>query len=357
MKGRTATLREYNLPVTLEEYEVPEPESGGMILKIRQASICGSDLHVWRGETSQDPTPLSGMGFGHEGFGEVYELGTSTAYDDAGQPLSIGDRVVFHFIPNATGRTARTNGFEYGAFPYFFSTFGDYYYVSAAQSVYKVPDELPDDVLPSINCAMGTAINALLVGNCSFGSNVVIFGAGGLGLTAAAAAKDMGAANVIVLDRIPERLETAREFGADHTIVVYEASTVEDRVRTVREMTDGRNADVALELVGVASLLTEGVAMLGVEGTFVEVGMIFPGTTVAFDPSTVLHERKRIVGSVMFAPDLIPKILDFLVRTKDTRPFDKLISHRFPLADINEALSRADWSQKQPSVTRVALVP
>jgi threonine dehydrogenase-like Zn-dependent dehydrogenase len=358
MRGRVAALRGYGQPVVIEEYDVPDPEPGGLVVKIEQAAICGSDLHVWRGETAREPASPAALGFGHEGFGRVVALGQGTTSDNAGRPLRVGDRVVHHVMATHSGRGPNPNAARaYGEFPYFLSTFADYFWVGADRPVYRVPDELPDDVLPPVNCAMGAAINGLIAGGVGLGSRVVIFGAGGLGLTAAAAARDMGAQTVIVLDRAPARLSLAREFGADETINVDQVASADDRVTRVRELTDGLGADIALEVAGVAALLPEGVAMLGRHGTFVEVGLFYAGTTVAFDPSTVLRGEKRVVGSAGYPPALIPTILDFLVRTRGTRPFDRMVSHRSPLAEINEALVEADSNRAGSSVTRAVLVP
>ena len=354
--GRVAALRGYDQPVEIEEYEVPDPEPGGLILAMRQATICGSDLHVWRGETRAERAPPAAFGFGHEGFGVVHALGEGTNSDSAGKPLRLGDRVIHHTSTAPIGGGSPPPH-EYGKPPFFMTTFADYYYVGARRAVFKVPDELADDALPAVNCAMGTSINAVIEAGTTFGSAVVVFGAGSLGLTAAAAAKDMGATTVIVLDRIPARLQLARRFGADHTINVDEVSTPASRIGLVREMTAGRGCDVALELVGRAALLPEGIAMLGRGGTFAEIGLFYPGTAVAFDPSLMHGQGKRIIGLTRYPDDLIPKILDFLVRTKGTRPFEQMVSHKYPLGDINEAFERADWTRQQPDVTRVSLVP
>jgi threonine dehydrogenase-like Zn-dependent dehydrogenase len=353
--GRVATLRDYGRPVEIEEYELPDPERNGLILRMRQTTICGSDLHIWRGETALRASPAA-LAFGHEGFGVVHALGEGTTTDNAGSPLRVGDRVIHHTSIQPRSRNPLPRP-EYGRHPYFVTTFGDYFYVTADRAVFKVPDELPDNVLPTVNCAMGTSINALIEAGTGFGSRVVIFGAGALGLTAAAAAKDMGASVVIVLDRIPARLELASRFGADHTIDVEQAPTPAGRIRLVRELTDGHGADVVVELVGRAELLPEGVEMLAPGGAFAEIGLFFPGTTAALDPYLIHGKRKRIVGFSRYPDDLIPKILSFLVRAAGSRPFHEIISHRFPLNEIQAAFVQADWARGQPDVTRVALVP
>ena len=356
MKGRVAVFESVGQRVSLETFDVPQPEPGALIIEMRRAAICGSDLHIWRGDTAQVGASPAALGFGHEGFGVVAQLGPGTTTDNAGTPLHIGDRVIHHVMTDKSPRLPATMvPREPRVFPHFVSTFGDYYYVEPNRAVYKVPDELPDDVLPSVNCAMGAAINGLRAGDTGFGSNVVIFGAGGLGLTAAAAAKDMGASTVVVLDRLPARLDLALEFGADYVINVDDLDAA-GRLALVRESTGGRMADVVLELVGSASILPEGVAMLADGGTYVEVGLFYPGTSVAFDPSTILR-GKHIVGSAGYPSALIPKILDFLVRTLDQRPFHRMASHQFVLSDIDSAFDQAEWNQKAPEVIRAVIKP
>ena len=244
-----------------------------------------------------------------------------------------------------------------GEWPYFVGTYADYFYVHPQRSLYRVPDEIDDEVLGPVNCAMGTATQGLIQGKVGHGSSVVVQGAGGLGLTAIAMAKDMGAYNVIVLDRLDNRLRLAEEFGADHTINIEEFNTPEMRVQRVKDLTGGLGADAVIELVGRPELLTEGVAMLRKGGTFVEIGLYFPGHTVTFDASTLVLTGKHIVGSVAYTPDVIPKILDFLSRSQDTVPFRKMVSHRFKLDEINQAFEQAEWDARQTAVTRAVLVP
>jgi threonine dehydrogenase-like Zn-dependent dehydrogenase len=125
-------------------------------------------------------------------------------------------------------------------------------------------------------------------------------------------AKDMGADTVIVFDRLPRRLELAKEFGADHAINVDEHTTAE-RVDLVRDLTRGRGADIVLELVGIADLLIEGIAMLRNGGRIVEIGSAFPGQTVAFDPASLVVSGKRIIGSPMYKPMMLGQVLDSLL--------------------------------------------
>jgi threonine dehydrogenase-like Zn-dependent dehydrogenase len=350
----------------IREYEVPNPEPGTILLKITQAGICGTDLHSWRGTMSAAPIPPSGRAMGHEGNGVIYALGKGVTTDALGQPIHEGDRVVHtairpcnrcHHCLNGnhnwcpTGLAARPAG-EY---PYFVGTYADYYYVEPNQPTFRVPPELPEEALSFINCAMGTVAEALLRAGAGVGQHLVIQGAGGLGLNAVAIAKQMGVHNVIVLDRLPNRLQLAREFGADSTVNIDEYNTPEARRQRVWELTDGHGADIVLELVGRAELLPEGIEFLANGGTFMPIGST-GGRTISFDPSTLLR-GKKVMGTYMYRPKLLPMLMAMLVKIQGKVPYHKLISHRFPLADVNEAFAQADWAERQTPVTRAVLVP
>ena len=366
--GRLAVLKEYGKPLELEEFPVPDPEPGAVLLRITQSSICGSDMHMWRQDSLATPIPPGGRAMGHEGTGVIHKLGAGVTTDSLGQPLAEGDRVIHSVIVPCNACRSCLRGDTNlclrkvatppaGVSPYFVGTFADYYYIGPKVPIFKVPSELPDDVLAPVNCAMGTVTQGLLAAGVGQGQTVVLQGAGGLGLTAAAMAKDMGAHKVIVLDQLDNRLSLAREFGADATINVLAHPEPEDRIQLVRDHTDGHGADVVLELVGSADLVPEGIAMLRPGGTYVDIGLWFSGRTFAFDPSTIVMSGKKIMGSAMYRPGIIPILLDFLVRTQHTRPFDRLISHRFELDEINQAFDQSEWDKQQTPIVRAVIVP
>ena len=366
MKGRVIACVEYGKPFEIQEYDVPEPAPGAVLLRMTQAGICGSDLHVWRGDQVNVPLPPTGRAMGHEGTGVVETLGDGVTTDSSGTPIQKGDRVVYaavfpcyschQCLKGNTNWCMNRNYPAAGTWPYFTGTYADFLYLPPRHPFFRVPDELEDDLLGPVNCAMGTVTTGLIRAGAGEGNYVVIQGAGGLGVHATAMAKEMGADRVIVLDRLENRLELAEAFGADHTINIEEFNTPETRVRRVKELTDGRGADVVMELVGRAELLAEGIDMLGNGGTFVEIGDIVRGREVSIDPSKLL-QGKNIMGSLMYKPDLLPRLLNFLVRNKDTLPFERIVSHKFPLAEVNEAFPQCEWDQRQPEITRAMLVP
>jgi D-arabinose 1-dehydrogenase-like Zn-dependent alcohol dehydrogenase len=366
MKGRVAVLKEHNKPFVIEEYEVPALESGAILLEMKQAGICGSDLHYWRGDQTNVKLPESGRVMGHEGFGTVHTLGKNVNGDSLGKSLREGDRVVYTAIFACNHCHMCLKGMENlcinrplpaaGEHPYFTGTFGDFLYLPPLHPVFKAPDSLPDEVLAPINCATGTVTNGLILAGATQGQTIVILGAGGLGLTATAVAKDMGADQVIVLDRLENRLKLALAFGADEVINIEHYNTVESRLEKIKSLTNQRGADIVMELVGKPDLLTEGIPMLDNGGTFLEIGDIVAGGKAEIDPSLLLM-GKRIIGSLMYPAHLIPRMMNFLERNLGNRPFASLISHKFPLADINNAFAEAEWDSRKTEITRAVLVP
>ena len=368
MNGRIAVLKEYGKPLELEEYPVPDPAEGALLLKMTQSSICGSDMHMWRSDSLSAPIPPGGRAMGHEGIGRIDRLGAGKRTDSLGLPLSEGDRIIHsvvvpcnHCLCCLRGDTNlclhKVTTPPAGSPPYFVGTFADYYYVQPEVPIFKVPDELPDGILSPVNCAMATVMQGLLSAGAGQGQCVVLQGAGGLGLTAAAMAKDMGVDQVIVLDLLDNRLELARRFGADHTINVNAHPDPADRLELIRDYTTGRGVDIVMELVGSADLLPEGVAMLRPGGTYVDIGLWFAGRTVQFDPSTIVMSGKRVVGSAIYKPGVLPIVLSFLMRNQHRWPFDELVSHTFSLDDVNLAFDQSEWDNKDTPVVRAVLVP
>ena len=366
MRGRVVVIKEYGTPFEIEEYDAPDPEPGAVLLRMTQAGICGSDLHTSRGDQVNIPLPPTGRAMGHEGTGVVEKLGRDVTADTLGTPIVEGDRVVYyavfscyrcHLCLRGNLNWCANRGYPAaGIYPYFTGTYADYLYLPPRHPFFRVPDELSDDLLGPVNCAMGTVTEGLLRAGCHQGQYVIIQGAGGLGLNAVAMAKDMGSDRVIVLDRLSNRLELAEAFGADYTINIEEFNTPEMRVQRVWELTNGRGADIVMELVGRADLLAEGVDMLSNGGNFVEIGDIVRGREVSIDPSKLLF-GKSILGSRMYRPGLLPTLLDFLVRNQHRLPFHRIVSHKFPLAEVNEAFAQAEWDQRQTEITRAMLVP
>jgi threonine dehydrogenase-like Zn-dependent dehydrogenase len=356
-------------PFELKEVPIPEVEPQGVLIRVTLANICGSDLHFWRGDAPLK-YPDDGWIYGHEMTGRVAGLGAGIKTDSLGRPLKEGDRVAYtYFYP--CGRCYACLHKEPAAcpskierplgpsvFPHLHGAFADHYYLRPGGAIFKVPDELADEVVAPVNCALSQVIYGLSEAGVKFGDRVVIQGAGGLGVQAAAVAKDMGAATVIVVDQIPARLELARAFGADHTLSLKEVPDRKERVKLVRQWTGGVGADVACDFVGFPAVIPEGLDMLRSGGTYLEIGTISRGAKVELEPSLLVWGSKKIVGVIQYDPWVIPRALDFLVRTKERWPWHRILSHTYPLEQINVAFAAAEWHNRDATaITRAALTP
>ena len=369
--GRAAVFLGPGRPFELRELPLPELEPGAILVRVTLANICGSDLHFWRGDAPL-ALPPDGWIFGHEMTGRVAALGPGVRSDSLGEPLREGDRVAYCYFypcgrchvcvrgqraacPSKVGRATGP-----GEFPHWVGAFAEYYYLRPGGYVFRVPDDLPDALVSPVNCALSQVIHGLAQVGLGLGDSVVIQGAGGLGVHATAVAREMGAATVIVIDQVPERLALARAFGADHTLSLAEVPERKARVRLVREWTGGRGADVACDFVGFPAVVPEGLEMVRHGGRYLEIGCISRGRMVDLDPSSLVWGTKTIVGVIMYDPWVIPRALDLLRRTRARYPFDRLVSETYPLERIDEAFREAEWASRAPGasrVTRAALAP
>jgi threonine dehydrogenase-like Zn-dependent dehydrogenase len=185
------------------------------------------------------------------------------------------------------------------------------------------------------------------------GDNVVIQGAGGLGVYACAVAREMGAGKIIVIDGVDERLELASEFGADEFVDLRQFDTPAARVERVKALTDGWGGEIVMELVGHPGVVDEGLRMTAPEGTYVEIGNINVGWEATFDPSWIIFGNRRIQGVAHYEAEHLKGALDLMLRTKSKYPYHKILSHSFPLDQINEAFRQ----QEDGHITRGAIVP
>ncbi|OBK83868.1 zinc-binding dehydrogenase [Mycolicibacter heraklionensis] len=365
--GRIARFDEPGKPFEIETVPVPEVCPGQILIKVTRANICGSDVHAWhgtfatRGLGGQLPTVL-----GHEMVGSVAELGEGVTADSNGRQLSVGTRVVFpyffccHTCRNClAGRRNACLNLKMAMLgradqpPYFVGGYGDYFLLPAGAVVYTVPDSVSDEIAAGANCALSQVMYGLERVNQQLGENVVVQGAGALGLYAVAVAKARGAARVIAIDGIPARLELAKAFGADVVIDITEVTTEKERAQLVRKLTDGQGADVVVEVVGHPSAIDEGLKLLGQFGRYVEIGNINIGKSFEFDPSRFVFGNKTMVGVSLYDPAVLSRALDFLAEYQHKLPFERLAAACYSLDDINDAFAAAEDKRD----VRASIVP
>ena len=351
MNGRAYVFTGVDKPLEEREFPLPDVEPEGILVRVTVANICGSDLHGWHGRTPRTgPTIM-----GHEMTGRVARLGSRVTIDAAGTPLSEGDRIVYsYFYPcrrcdfcrggdmhHCAARRSGAGRVRSDAAPHFTGAFADYYYLQPGHYVLRTPDALDDLTVAPLNCALAQVTYGLAQAGFSPGETVVIQGAGGLGLFATVVARERGAARVVVVDRVAERLELARTFGADHVVNVGDFATSEERAKAVRELSGG-GGHVVMELVGHPAALAEGLAMARPEGRYVVIGNIAGDQTIPFNPAWLVHANRRMIGVGGYQAWALRRGLELLERTHQRYPYRRIMSHRYALEDINEAFANAD---------------
>jgi threonine dehydrogenase-like Zn-dependent dehydrogenase len=342
------------------EYPLPVPEPEAILMKVTRANVCGSELHIWNGK---HPVKKSG-GLGHEMVGTVAAIGEGRPTDNAGQPLFIGDRIVATYFqtcdrcarclggqPNLCDNAYEFFGKQPTEAPHFHAAFGTHYYIHPRQHVYKVPDEIPDSVAASANCALSQVTFGIDQIGLQYGETLLIQGAGGLGLNAVAVAKERGA-TVIVIDRSETRLTQAQRFGADRTINMTDIPELEDRIKAIQELTAGQGPDVAMEVTGAPSAFAEGLRQIRRGGRYVVMGNLSPGVTVPFDPGYVTRKALTIRHVDRYDGRYLYKSLTFLAEHQAKYSFDALVDATFTLDGVEQALEKSLARE----VTRAAII-
>lgn len=181
---------------------------------------------------------------------------------------------------------------------------------------------------------------------------MVIQGAGDLGIYAVAVARAWDAGRVIVLDGVADWLQLARQFGADHTVDISELPGAAARVRAIDELTNGKGADVVVEVVGSAGVIPKGLRFLGQFGRYLEIGTITYGEVVSFEPARLVVTNKSVIGVSLFEPFVLKDVLGFLARHGKSFPFERIFSTKFELAQIQTAFEKA----RRREVVRASIV-
>jgi threonine dehydrogenase-like Zn-dependent dehydrogenase len=347
--------------VELQDFPVPEPGPGAVLLRVRRANVCGTDVHQWHYESAL----LREAGLGHEFVGEVVALGEGVTTDFAGDPVAVGDRVVAVYYltchrcpPCLRGEfNLCINGLSEWKLkpevaPHFRSAFATHYHLFPGQYFYKVPDGVDDAAVAGANCGLAQMLFVVDEVGVGPGETLVVQGAGGLGLYAAAVAHERGA-RVIVVDGVPERLELARGFGADETVSLGDFPEAADRVARVQELTGGLGADMVLEVTGVPASFVEAIDLARVGGRIASVGNLNAEATVTMTPGILTRKSVHVHGVLRYHPWYLHRAVQFLARRGHLHPFDALSDRTYPLDEVTDALKAGE----SRSVARVAIVP
>ena len=361
MKVRGAVLREMGLPrpyaesrpLEIVDLDLAPPGPGELLVRVRAAGLCHSDLSVIDGSRPR----VMPMVLGHEAAGEVVELGPGT------HGFTRGDHVVLAFVPScgsclecrsgrpalcgpgaaantagsllAGGRRWSDGGPEQLNHHLGVSAFADHVVVSTRSAV-RVDRALPLEIAALFGCAVLTGVGAVVNTACvKAGDRVAVFGLGGVGLAALLGARVAGAQTLVAVDVIEAKLDLARELGATDVVLAGNGS-----VEAVKAATEG-GADHAIETVGSERVLADAYAATRPGGTTVTVGLPHPDRVLSIPAVSLVTEERTLRGSYLGScvPERdLPRFIG-LYRA-GSLPVERLLTHRISLEDINEGFDR-----------------
>jgi L-iditol 2-dehydrogenase len=360
--GKAAVMVGFNKPFEVRTYPLPEKvEPGAVLVKMLMAGICGTDVHTWMGHTGGKVLNFPVI-LGHENVGEIVETGGEVK-DWNGLPLKKGDRITWPttigtycyqcfnctvaLIPNkCLQRKTYGAAFTSEQPPHFFGGWAEYCYLYPKTSLFKLPDGLPEEALVASGCAAPTMVHANEKADIHVGDTVVVQGSGAVGLFGLIIARESGAGKVIVVGGPRERLEVARQWGADATVDIAEMKDPSDRIQLVKELSpSGYGADVVFECSGVPSAITEGVQLARDGGKYIVVGQFMDaGPAEGFHPFWITFKELTIKGSYSWEPRHTARAVALIDRIKDRYPLEKIVSHKFTLEQTTEAVQAVkDW--------------
>jgi threonine dehydrogenase-like Zn-dependent dehydrogenase len=353
LKMKATVFRGKN-DIRVEEVERPRAGVGDAVIRVTLTTICGTDLHILRGEYEVKP----GLVIGHEPVGVIEELGAGvTGYE-------VGERVLVGAItPCGQCRACLSGHLSQCGHGEGYEAIGGWRFgntINGAQAEYllvpnaqanlaKIPDELSDEQVVLLADIASTGFSGAESGNISIGDAVVVFAQGPIGLCATAGAKLMGATLIIGVDGDDHRLAMAKRMGADVTLDYRTTDVVEE----VRKLTGG-GADVAIEALGTQQTFESALRCLRPGGTLSSLGVYSGKLQVPYESFAAGLGDHRIVTSLCPGGKERMRRLMEVVRSRrvDLTP---LLTHTFPLEKITSAYEL--FGERLDGVLKVAIKP
>ena len=347
--GRVAYLVEKQ-KIEVKTYDIPEITDDEVLVKIEGCGVCGTDVHEYK----NDPFGLIPVVLGHEGTGEIIKIGKNVTKDMVGKPLRVGDKVVTsvtlagsdEFTTLKPERANLSSKAEvYGLLPddeyRFNGWFGDYIILRKNSSIFNVSDMGLDEriLIEPAAVAVHAVERAKTTQLLRFDSKVLIQGCGPIGLLVLTVLRAMGIQNIIAIDGDDQRLGYAKDLGADYTFNFKNYKDFETMCDAVHQVTDG-GVDFAFQCTGVPSAAGNIYKFIRRGGGLCEVGFFVDNGNATINPHWDFCQKEiTVVGSWTYTFKDYVTTLDFLRRAKGIGlPVEKLITHKFSLDELNEAM-------------------
>jgi S-(hydroxymethyl)glutathione dehydrogenase/alcohol dehydrogenase len=344
---KAAVCYEFSKPLVIEDVVLREPEKGEVKIRLAATAICHSDIHDWKGEMPGQVPFIAG----HESAGRVEKVGTGVTsvkpgdsvvvsllascgkcyYCITGLPHLCEHRVDPPKNPRVKNKKGQPLNLKVNI-----GGFAEYVIVDESQVV-KVPEDMPLDSAALLACGVSTGFGGVVKRAAvrPFQS-VVVMGVGGVGINAIQGAAYAGAYPVIAVDVLESRMKMAMDFGATHMVNAKSEKAAEE----IRQLTSGRGADFVFVTVGSVAAIKQGIPFTAPRGTTVMIGLPNFKDQLCFSPLDMIPTEKNLIGGFMGAANIKVDIPNLVTLYQSGRlKLDELITARFPLERINEAIA------------------
>ncbi len=336
--------------IGIETVPMPHPGPGEAVIRVTLTTICGTDLHILKGEYPVKP----GLVIGHEPVGVIHELGVGLSGYRVGDRVLVGAITPCGQCNYCLGGDLSQCGGAIGGWKFGNTINGaqaEFLLVPNAQAnLAKIPDDLTDEQVVLLADVASTGISAVESGDVQIGDTVAIFAQGPIGLCATAGAKLKGAGLIIAVESDPVRTTMAVRMGAD--VVVNHLKT--DAVQEIRNTTGGRGVDVAIEALGTQETFEAALRVLRAGGTLSSLGVYSGKLSVPVEPFAAgLGDHKIVTTLCPGGKERMRRLMELVRHGRiDLRP---LLTHTFPLDQITEAYDL--FAARKEGVIKVAIRP
>ncbi|WP_268035359.1 zinc-binding dehydrogenase [Algoriphagus sp. PAP.12] len=337
--GKAMVFKGIKSPFNLEEFKFPLLKPGEVLVRNSYSTVCTSDLHTFYGRRHSCTNSV----LGHEVIGEIVDLSQGGISDYQGNSLKVGDKVtwtVFAFdplsentlkgFPQKSERLYKYGHEEINEEYQLNGGFSTHTHLRKGTAIFKLPSNLSLKEAAPINCSHATIAGAIRMAGDISDKNVLVSGVGMLGLSACAQAKFLGANQVWAQDINSEKLNSSEEFGADQTFLYPEKE-----IETANQEIGG--IDIVIETSGSPEAIEKCIGLLGIGGTIILVGSVFPQRDLAINGEVLVRKILTIKGLHNYTPEDLQTAIEFVSTAKNRFPFEKLVGAEFPLDELEKA--------------------
>jgi L-iditol 2-dehydrogenase len=329
----------------IEDLEVPQIEAGEVLVGIKAATTCGTDLKIFQRGYVEKIIKLPTI-FGHEGAGEVADVSKGLEWPKKGMRVRAGNSApCLHCAMCQKGKYNLCENMIW-----LWGAYAEYIKVPARMVLVNM-QEIPEHISyeeAAIAEPLACVLHGVEEARVKLGDTVVIIGAGPIGLLHLLTVKKIGVEKVIMIDLVDERLGYAQKLGADETINGGRESVVE----RVRSLTDGYGADLAIEAIGLPATWEQALRLTRKGGTTLEFGGCPPGTEIKISAEQLHYGELTVMGTFHTTPLHFRRALNLIAsRTVDVRP---LITRKMKLQDVKQAFETLSTSKNE---VKIAIIP